>query len=318
MRNFLQRICAAGARTNSPVRPPRNVAPLTPVPAIVPWTGSEVQMELTEASRDLDTTHVVSGVTIPQSPKQDSRPIRLETPAVEPLPLSSAPVSNIMEQAAPPVHEASAPETVIRIQAPRGLRYALPVPPPPVVSNLPRSRFQQAPEEIKQEPETRKVEASSSHLPVPLDQQIEVKTTTNATPLPKIHHEMPSPADGDRPTNRERLEDGNHTTEKVSPQLRAIESDHRDDKPRISQESEPRKNTVQLPAPRSFLESSKPPFVAPNLPGKRQNHISIGRIEVQVNNRVQAATKIAPASGVGQESRRLVDVQFLNRFSLKP
>jgi len=317
MRNFLQRICAAGARTNSLVRPARSVVPSMPVPAIVPWTGAEEQ--LTEASSGLDTARVVSGATILQSPKQDSQPIQPGTPFLESLPLSSAPVSNVSEKAALPAHEASAPETVIRIQAPRGLRDALPLPPPPVVSNLPRSQVRQAPEEIKHEPETTKeVEASSSHLPVPLDKQVEVKTPVNAAPLPEVHQEMVSPVDGARLMNRARLDDGNHTTEKASPRLRAIESDHMDDKPKISRESEPRANTVPLPAPRSFLESAKPPFVAPNWTGKRQNHISIGRIEVQVNNRVQAATKTAPASGVGQESRRLVDVQFLNRFSLKP
>jgi len=53
-------------------------------------------------------------------------------------------------------------------------------------------------------------------------------------------------------------------------------------------------------------------------PGKRQNQISIGRIEVQVNNQVQPSKSAATVLEQQHSRHRSVDVQFISRFSLKP
>lgn len=315
MPNYLQRIYDSGARTTSSIKPPRIIAGPTPVPAIALWTGVPVQSAVVIGD---------TGISFPKPETIEPRPVPNVEPArreTQETPLTALPLSDIqgkLDVRTPASSMLPLAVEVTRIQAPRGLRDALPGAGTASVADglcTPRA----------DSPGFTKFPASQPSLLETTKPMIQAGATLQ--PLSKTELGVAHPAESADAPQQEKSSERSPSAEGASSRAEktvtpgkgrnALRRTGLEERQRESQDRERRMAVAPvLHNPKATFEPAGPAAILSGGPGTRQNQISISRIEVQVNNQVHPAKSVAAVPQTG-ERRCPVDVQFLNRFSLK-
>jgi hypothetical protein len=302
MTNFLAKIAASGARTGAetPIRPPVSGPPLMPgtLPDSVPSAGIDRIETLTAAPASLAS---------PVSPAGANRPINLER-------ANAAPPAAII----PPVNagQAAAPEPVAR---PARFDQAQPDRLGPDRSAQPEPvRHQEQP--TINEPPLRALSRRLAPEAGPVIQAPKALRPPEPVPeAPRVAHAVSATA-----AAQPRLD-----AAAASQPIRAESKNHAPDPAPIKQppaalegitnpgERTPTPALLPLPA----MLPAEPAVAAPQVvgpPPRKEARISIGRLDVQVNNHPPAPPPVRPAAPVTHPAPDTLERHYLDRFRLKP
>jgi len=306
MPNYLERVVAAGARTAALARPP------VAAPLRLPGFGQlwSLASEAVEFAAQLS---VPSGAgEEPPSPEASVPGAPAPLPAFQeearatprgvgqPAPTLSAAPALRVERATP---APGALEVNTVIQAPPSLRPALPpaaalaVPPPPATVSAPLSPSREA----SAAPRLSQVQGRGE-----VDRQRVAPgyTVADAVQMPRIGESVPSAADIARPRQTATTAGASATVE--------VDYSLRSDAQRLPGQVTPPLDVGPVPirpAPSASL---------PTAPMGRQSRITIGRIDVQVNNHPPALTSSPPPPMTHAFLPHGLETRFLNRFPMRP
>ncbi len=319
MANYLQRIVAAGARTNSPARPPVGAPPmlpatLLPTPSLGPPTWEQGSTEtsrrtafepLRETPRDVSV--LAEAVSSPVDPTSNIVP-PVSTERVPEFTKTSS------EASTAPVATPSVPLQVTDKKTSESVE--LPRPKEPLAASV----SPHAPEQVR------------PAMPAFFrwDAPIRIEAPRGMRP-PKAKAE--TPAHVDTKTNAAiptaDLVGVQHTAEPTRPAVTDSESAPPAQSAKVSSPPVEAKETTAIALPRPVSESPRPMVAAvaaapipaatpvPNPASKKQGRISIGSVEVRVNNQ-PAPAKTAPARPARPVHSDPFGPRYLNRFAIKP
>ena len=306
MPHYLQRICSAGMRTTAQARPLAVSSPAMTLPILSPWMKTSLKQEAGLPDSDEFSPAANTGSSIaeaitpfpPVSLKTENQPVSAPTEG-----------TTAGTQLNQPVQTLSADIPVIRIQAPPGLRERL-------VSSVSSDKQIEKETSNTAIPNGNKMQAPAPpQFPADLQRGMAdvqapapspVRETNRAlhvesVPLTQIEAAPAIQA----PVSKEALATKNSNTENSDLRLDAQPK-------RISG---PQPDDIH-PAPIPVLEITNRVTGLPIAAAAEQKHISIGRIEVQVNNAANPVNNqpVIPRGGTQMKS---VDTQFFSRFALK-
>jgi hypothetical protein len=293
MTNFLAKIAASGARTGAetPIRPPVSGPPLMPdtLPDSVPSAGIDRVETLTAAPAS-----PVSPVSL-VSPVGANRPINLERSNAAP-PAAIIPPVNV-EQAAEPVARP------VRFDQPQPDRLA------PDRSAQPEPVRHQEQQPIN-EPPLRALSRRLAPEAGPVIQAPKALRPPESVPeAPRVAHAVSATAAA-QPI---RTESKNHVPDPAPIKQPPTASEG------ITNPVERTPTPALLPLP--AMSPAEPAVAAPQVvgpPPRKEARISIGRLDVQVNNHPPAPPPVRPAAPMTNPAPDALERHYLDRFRLKP
>jgi hypothetical protein len=323
MANYLERIVAAGARTASPAKPAVGAPPTLPAtllltPSIGPATWGRGSREtprrtafepsLREAPRDSSvlaeavsrpvdvTSNFVPSVSTERIPEFRNTSSGAETAPIETPPVQVQSTGMKASESVEPPRPKEQPDTSVSSRVPEQARPAMP------------AFFRwDAPIRIEA---PRGMRPPKARAETPTPTPIETKTTAATPPADVLSPRQPAAelipvavgeSESTPPTPR---------TTASAPIIEATES-----KALVPAQPKP-ESPIPVVAP---LVSAPVPAATPvpNPPIKKQGRISIGSVEVRVNNQ-PAPAKSVPARHLRPVHSDPLGSRYLNRFALKP
>jgi hypothetical protein len=324
MANYLQRIVASGARTISPAKPPvSSHALIPPVAAPVFQPATETALRADESSELMLSRHE-EAFQVTEQPRvvQEHEAMPLPaSPVHEPVMESGPAVPQEIPAVWPFAPILSSPSE--RVHAPEGLRRARPnaMPQREVIREIVKMPRKQEPQ-----PEPKRVSGQSESLlsptsneipsvPVAIPNRAQNQPSSNHEQLPAAHvpaQRIELPVDKDvivektsaqalPPIKKAPIETANVVREAEAPPPVL---------PKLAVETHP----VEVRATTS--RQAIPPTVSNIVDKRKQSKISIGRIDVQVNNQLPPQPA-APQTAKTAASSNFLDTRYLSRFFLR-
>ena len=291
MANYLERVASSAGRRAAIAKPPVSGPPVLPAGRDFSIAPADSFVIDEEQFVEPQGTRAPERDEIPSTPKvvRESTATQNETRAahVEPRPKPR------------PTHERLSSESPFTLQVPRTLRPINAADIPPTTPNEPprerprvRASTTVGPQEFTIGEEPAPLVHSSDAVVNEIEETAEPDTIA-LTPRPKL---------ADREEER-RIPRPVHT--EATPI------------PRVDHVKEPARTKVQLaePSPPSALPVHLPP-VAGNITRQEQSRISIGSLEVLVNNHPQV-TKTRPAAASSRSESLNLEKRYLDRFRLR-
>jgi hypothetical protein len=324
MANYLQRVITAGARIHSPAKPPVAAPTILPAAFVAPPAPTAPDVSLPRSTKR----------AVPQTPERIVPPIEKSTVPTAP-PQAVPPIAN-----RPPVPLSVAIARLTSgppIRAPRGIRADVPLPQPPraEVPRIEMPHIASKPTEPSPKPAVAHPDAEPrATTPPPEIQKPAFDADVHVAPVPAAPIALPqyvpvseakqeskppvqkqSPRKPPEPTPVQPRIEPRH----VDRPTKLIEETSVRATPPIEAKPAPAQRNPKIEPIRIKPKSSEQPLtpaIAPERTESRKSRITIGQVDVQVNNQ-RAAPATAPAPAAGPRTD-FFEARYLNRFSMRP
>ncbi len=350
MRNYLQRVLSSGARTTSPAKPPTVARPLIPPVAPPGWMpleeGAWFGAEPADLKKPFQSAEAFAEIpaSLPAHDVQTQSPevVRNQEPgrsSVSPEP--QPPIGASSHTVEPPVsgEVVSAPAMVTAIRVPKGMRRAVTIHesqsamvraieqtlsalaprasqgPTESASAIPNAQDARPLSRIESPAQVQPKPAAAGPMPV-------LPAEVTQAPLPDTTIAQPEARSTMRSTDAEA-----RSVDASPANLRAPAANIEPRSRQRAMETQPIRGPHpplerEVGATHVFELPAKPPQAAARpalsaLSESRRRQISIGRIDVQVNN-VAPVAEAEPRATRTRSHSTFLEARYLNRFSLKP
>jgi hypothetical protein len=327
MANYLQRIVVSGARIISPAKPPVSSHTLTPpVAAPVFSTAAETSLHADEFSEPVlaKRTEPLQIVEHPHVVQEHDAVPSAASPTPEPVMEKNPSVPQGVPAVWPLTPILSSPSE--RVRAPEGLRRVRPniMPQQEMIRDvvkLPRKQEVQAEvKHVSESFESLPGPAHSEATPVPA----EISKHEQSRPIPDSAQTLTTKAlvaPIDSPVTNAEVLPERVSAQALPPIQRVVTDTANTDRkveipatppatPKLPIETQP--NEVRTAA----LRKAVLPTVSNSVDKRRQSKISIGRIDVQVNNQLPPQPT-GPQAAKPSSSSNFLDTRYLSRFFLR-